>query len=127
MDGEPDADGTPDWILEYVRDEQGRVVIEETDEDGDGVVDDPNPRYVKGLCLATPLNLSGTTPVNCVDSIDACAANLFPYDDLLADIESIAIARLETKGLALDYPDSERAEIAWLVGIERATPASPPA
>jgi arginyl-tRNA synthetase len=37
--------------------------------------------------------------------------------DLLADIESIAIASMEAKGLAADYPDSERAEIAWLVGM----------
>ncbi len=37
--------------------------------------------------------------------------------DLLADIESIAIASMETKGLAADYPEGERAEIAWLVGM----------
>lgn len=37
--------------------------------------------------------------------------------DLLADIESIAIASMESKGLAADYPESERAEIAWLVGM----------
>ena len=37
--------------------------------------------------------------------------------DLLADIESIAIASMEAKGLAADYPDEERAEIAWLVGM----------
>jgi arginyl-tRNA synthetase len=37
--------------------------------------------------------------------------------DLLSDIESIAIASMEAKGLAADYPDSERAEIAWLVGM----------
>ena len=49
--------------------------------------DGSNPRYVKGLCLSTPLNLSGTTPVNCDEGIDACAADLFPYDDLIADID----------------------------------------
>ncbi len=37
--------------------------------------------------------------------------------DLLADIESIAIASMKAKGLAADYPDGERAEIAWLVGM----------
>jgi hypothetical protein len=49
--------------------------------------DGSNPRYVKGLCLSTPQNLSGTVPVNCDEGIDACAANLFPYDDLIADID----------------------------------------
>ena len=37
--------------------------------------------------------------------------------DLLEDIESIAIASMEAKGLAADHPDEERAEIAWLVGM----------
>ena len=46
-----------------------------------------NPRYVKGLGLSTPQNLSGTVPVNCDEGIEECAANLFPYDDLIADID----------------------------------------
>ena len=37
--------------------------------------------------------------------------------DLLADTESIALASMDAKGLAVDYPSSERAEIARLVGL----------
>ena len=37
--------------------------------------------------------------------------------DLLADIEAIALASMDSKGLAADYPADERAEIAWLVGM----------
>ncbi len=37
--------------------------------------------------------------------------------DLLADIESIAIASMDAKGLASDYSAEERAQIAWLVGM----------
>ena len=37
--------------------------------------------------------------------------------DALADIESIATASMDTKGLAADYPAAERERIAWLVGM----------
>jgi arginyl-tRNA synthetase len=37
--------------------------------------------------------------------------------DLLADIEAIAIASMDAKGLASDYPAAERTAIAWLVGM----------
>jgi hypothetical protein len=46
-----------------------------------------NPRYVKGLCLSSPQNLSATTLVDCEDGLDACEAVDFPYDDLVADID----------------------------------------
>lgn len=37
--------------------------------------------------------------------------------DLLADIEQIAISSMDVKGLASDYPQEERSEIANLVGM----------
>ncbi|MEN8178827.1 MAG: choice-of-anchor O protein [Pseudomonadota bacterium] len=49
--------------------------------------DGTNPRYVKGLCMSSPQNLSGTTLVDCEDGVDNCEAVDFPYDDLLADID----------------------------------------
>ena len=46
-----------------------------------------NPRYVNGLCMSTPINLSATTLVQCeVDESD-CEAVDFPYDLLMADID----------------------------------------
>jgi hypothetical protein len=49
--------------------------------------DGSNPRYIRGLCFDSPINLSGTTLVNCEDGLDECEAIDFPYDDLVADID----------------------------------------
>jgi hypothetical protein len=49
--------------------------------------DGTNPRYVKGLCMSSALNLSATTLVDCDEGVDECEPLDFPYDDLLADID----------------------------------------
>ncbi len=49
--------------------------------------DGSNPRYLKGLCLDSPQNLSGTSIVACEDGLETCEPELFPYDDRLADID----------------------------------------
>jgi hypothetical protein len=49
--------------------------------------DGSNPRYVKGLCMSSPQNLSGTTLVDCDEGVDECEPLDFPYDELLADID----------------------------------------
>ncbi len=72
------------------------------DHDGDGnsdwlFTDGLNPRYVKGLCMATPINLSATTVAECYETdadgnsttgneTDLCMAPAFPFDDHFADI-----------------------------------------
>jgi hypothetical protein len=46
-----------------------------------------NPRYVKGLCMSSAINLSATTLVDCEAGVDNCEPLDFPYDDLFADID----------------------------------------
>jgi hypothetical protein len=46
-----------------------------------------NPRYVKGLCMSSPQNLSGTTLVNCEPGVDNCEVLDFPFDELFSDID----------------------------------------
>ena len=49
--------------------------------------DGSNPRYVLGLCMSTPQNLSAYTVVDCDDGLDNCEPLDFPYDDLFSDID----------------------------------------
>ena len=51
--------------------------------------DGTNPRYVKGLCLSSPLNMSGATIVECEagDQTSGCSVLDFPFDDLVQDID----------------------------------------
>jgi hypothetical protein len=49
--------------------------------------DGSNPRYVKGLCMSSPQNMSATTLVDCEDGVDNCEPLDFPYDDLFSDID----------------------------------------
>ncbi len=53
--------------------------------------DGENPRYVKGLCMSSPQNLSATTLVDCEDGLDTCEVLDFPYDDLFSDIDKSVI------------------------------------
>ena len=53
-----------------------------TDADDDGIIDEPNPNYLQGLCLAPAINISGTTIVTCdnwTSGADACA-EAFPWE-----------------------------------------------
>lgn len=48
-----------------------------------------NPRYVKGLCIAPPINMSGTSLVECEtdgENIEACTAE-FPFNAYFDDID----------------------------------------
>jgi hypothetical protein len=73
------------------------------DQDGDGTsdrvfTDGANPRYVKGLCMATPINLSATTVAQCYgadaaglvqygdETDDFCTVQGFPFDDHFGDL-----------------------------------------
>lgn len=61
-------DGTSGWIYQE-------------DSDSDGIYDNPN--YLKGLCLAPAINISGTTIINCDGAAtdnDTCA-DAFPVAD----------------------------------------------
>jgi hypothetical protein len=56
-------------------------------EAGEGYSTDPNPFYPGGVCMSTPPNLSGTTPVICENGVDGgsvCPSEL-PAEDISGD------------------------------------------
>ncbi len=70
----------------------------------------PDPFVLEHAKIGTVNGLDGT-PLKTRDG------DLPLLRDLLADIEAIAIASMDAKGLADDYPAAERSAIAWLVGM----------
>ncbi len=56
--------------------------------------DNSNPRYVKGLCIAPPINMSGTSLVECErdgTNVEACAEE-FPFNEYFDDIDMTLVA-----------------------------------
>jgi hypothetical protein len=50
--------------------------------------DGSNPRYVKGLCVSTPINMSGTSLVEC----ERDCAEIFPFNEYFDDIDMSQLA-----------------------------------
>lgn len=59
--------------------------------------DGSNPRYVKGLCIDTPMNMSGTTVVECEDdgtNVEPCIDE-FPFNEYFDDIDMSLVDGLQ--------------------------------
>ncbi|MGD8590167.1 MAG: hypothetical protein PVG22_15185 [Chromatiales bacterium] len=53
--------------------------------------DGSNPRYVKGLCMSSSQNMSGSTIVECTDGVDNCTVHDVPWDELFTDLDKTLI------------------------------------
>ena len=77
--------------------------------------DGSNPHYLAGLCLAPPVNVSGTTIVDCegASGNDACAA-MFPWDGGTQDFPKVTEWRF-CDGSAIDgcEDDSDLDDQSW--------------
>jgi hypothetical protein len=78
-----DFDASVDNPYDYANMDCGTWLF--ADEDGDGVADDPNPRYVKGICASPPECMSCTNLVECEDGSDTCNET-FPYNEYFDDL-----------------------------------------